>query len=302
MKYAYLLALVGAFLLGFSPILVRLSELGPVATAFYRVLFTIPCFGILLMENGRIGVSQGMMPAASRSILVVELFDGRLKDLGYFVLLGMFLCGNLICWHLSLIYTFVANATLLANLSALFVIPLGWLLLGLRVRRAFIFYALCSFVGIAMLMSANMQTGSFIKGDLLAMGGAFFYALYQLLIGHLRKKYTTMEQMLWTMVFSSLWILPCVWIFGESLRIVTLMGLIILLSLSLLCQFVAQGFISYSLGHITPNLVSLTLLIQPVMAACLGWLVFAEVLSLLQFSGIALTLFCLYMAKRVSAT
>ena len=298
MRSAFWLALCGALLLGLSPILVRLSEVGPTSTAFYRVFITLPFFALLFMGTKQTG--NGKDARANGFILLREIAARKYKDLGSFVLLGLFLCANLICWHLSLQYTFIANAALLACLSTLFVIPLGWLLWGLRVHAHFVLYALCSFIGVVMLMSANLGEGSYIKGDLLALSAAGFYAVYQLLIGQLRKRYGTAEQMFWTMLFAALAILPCVWIFGESLLILSWMGLLIVLALSLLCQFTAQGFLSYSLGYITPSLVSLTLLVEPIVAAGLGWLFFAEVLNFLQFSGMAITLFFLYMAKRAS--
>src|SRR5688572_18388962 len=51
---AGLVALVaGAICIGFAPVLVRLSEVGPSATAFYRLLFALPfLWAWLSLERG----------------------------------------------------------------------------------------------------------------------------------------------------------------------------------------------------------------------------------------------------------
>ena len=43
---AVALLLIGAAAISLAPIFVRLSELGPSATAFYRVFFTLPVFSV----------------------------------------------------------------------------------------------------------------------------------------------------------------------------------------------------------------------------------------------------------------
>jgi drug/metabolite transporter (DMT)-like permease len=51
---------------------------------------------------------------------------------------GAFFAGDLAFWHLSIVYTTVANATLLANFAPVFVTLGGWLLFGQRVTRLFL--------------------------------------------------------------------------------------------------------------------------------------------------------------------
>ncbi len=44
---------LGAVGIGFAPIFVRLSEIGPVATAFYRLLFAVPILWIWAQVDSR---------------------------------------------------------------------------------------------------------------------------------------------------------------------------------------------------------------------------------------------------------
>ena len=291
-RFAYPAVIVGAVLIGFSPIFVRLSEVGPVATAFYRVFLAVPFFALLLRWDEK---------EPKRQNRLVRLFRRSWREHLLLFLVSLIFSFNQIFWHFSLQYTYVANATLLANLSALFVIPLGWFFFGLRMRFLFVFYAFCSFVGVAMLLSASVGDPSLIKGDLLAIGAAIFYAFYQLILSSLRRTYSMAEQMFWTTAWTSVILLPFVWLFGDQLLLMTLYGFIIVFCLSFFCHFLGQGAISFALGHISPNLVSLSLLIQPVTAAVLGLIIFAELLGWLQLCGIVITLFFLYFARRVSS-
>ena len=49
-----------------------------------------------------------------------------------------------------------------------------------------------------------------------------------------------------------------------------------LLALALLSQVVGQGLVIYAVGHLKPEVSGLGLLIQPVIAAVLGWVVYGR--------------------------
>ena len=181
-RLAYLGSIGGAMFIGLSPILVRLSELGPIDTGFYTVSFAIPFFTLLLIWDEK-GENK------PREKTFKQLLVKTRQDHLALMLIGFIFALNQIFWHLSLQYTYVANATLLANMSALFVIPLGWLFFGRQVKLLFIIYALCSFSGVALLLSVSMADFSLLQGDLMAIGAAVFYAFYQLALGSIRPRY-----------------------------------------------------------------------------------------------------------------
>jgi drug/metabolite transporter (DMT)-like permease len=51
-----------------------------------------------------------------------------------------------------------------------------------------------------------------------------------------------------------------------------------------------QGSIAWALGRLPPATASVTVLVQPVVAAVLGWLIFNELLSPWQIGGAAIAL------------
>jgi drug/metabolite transporter (DMT)-like permease len=61
-----------------------------------------------------------------------------------------------------------------------------------------------------------------------------------------------------------------------------------------------QGSIAWALGRLPPATASVVVLIQPVVAAILGWLLFAEALGPLQALGGALALTGVVLAQAAS--
>ncbi len=291
----FLVLVAGSILIGMSPIYVRLSELGPVATAFYRVCVAVPFF--LTFESYRI--SRQDKNNSYRNNLSISYSQLNLTD--WLLLLGLGLCYalNLITWHWSLGYIYVANATLLANLSVLFVIPLGWILFNKRVEAKVFLYALGAFGGVIMLSWGALDNLANLKGLFWGILSAVFYALYILSVSKLREKLSAIQQMTWTCIFTSLWLLPFVIWQGESLLITSMYGLIILVGLGITSQVMGQGFIAYSLAYIAPALATLILLLQPVVAATMGWLIFNEVLTTIQIIGGLMIMIFIYLARNI---
>src|SRR5688572_31000190 len=88
----------GAGCIGFAPVLVRLSDVGPSATAFYRLLFALPFLW------------SWMAVSHARSSAVVRPSSAR--DFVWLGVAGLFFTGDLAVWHWSLQFTSVANSTL----------------------------------------------------------------------------------------------------------------------------------------------------------------------------------------------
>ena len=122
----------GAIGIAFAPIFVRLSEVGPVATAFWRLALALPLLALwmALQERGRKqGAARPAWPMA--------------------VLAGLFFAADLAVWHWSIRLTSVANATFLANLAPVAVTLGAWILLGERARPVFFAGMLLSLAGLA---------------------------------------------------------------------------------------------------------------------------------------------------------
>ena len=306
-RVAFLLLVFGAILIGMSPIYVRLSELGPVATAFYRVGVSVPIFFALeawrfnkelFTKGGRISArDRAVRERGMKSYRPVTTYDALTgKDHFLLFILGFFFALDLIAWHWALEYIYAGNATLLANMSVIFVIPLGWLFFGKELKAIFFVYALVAFAGVIMLSWGQLRDFNSLVGIAWGITAAVFYALYILLSSHLRAKINTIQQMAWVGLFSTIWVAPfAVW-YQETLIVTTLFGLLMVLGIGITSQVIGQGVIAYGLAFIAPSVASLVLLVQPIVAAALGWVIFNEVLGPIQILGALVIMIVVYLA------
>ena len=79
-----------------------------------------------------------------------------------------------------------------------------------------------------------------------------------------------------------------------------LRGWLLLLGLALVSDVGGQSLIAYALAHLPASFSSVTLLVQPVMAAVFAWLILNEALHAWQALGGALVLAGIVWARRES--
>lgn len=274
---------VGALSIAFSPIFVRLSEVGPTATGFYRTFLAVPPLWLWW----RFGPQSDAPAAAGRPPLALILLPGLL------------FAGDLFFWHLSIKYTTVANATLLSNFAPVVVTLGAWLILRERITGQFLLAMAVSIVGALMLVGSSFQLGGTnVFGDLLAFTTALFYGAYMIAVAKLRGRHGTQELMFWSSLVTAIALLPAVWLMGEGLMPATSAGWATLFGLAWISHALGQGLIAYALGHLPASFSSLVVLVQPVAAAFFGWLWLGEGLSLLQIGGGVVVLIGILLARR----
>jgi drug/metabolite transporter (DMT)-like permease len=275
--------ILGGAAIGGSPIFVRLSEVGPLATGFWRV-------------------ALALIPLLIVSAIKRQPQDARpqnLADCAMLALPGVFLAADLILWHVALHITSVANATLLANLAPVFVTLIGWLFLKSRVSGMFLLGLAAAMAGIVTLKGGVAALGNGdLRGDGLATAAAVFYAGYILVIGRLRNRFDTLLIMTWSTACAAICILPIALFFEGNLLPSTIFGWSMVIGLAFISHAGGQVAITYALAYLPAAFSSLTLLLQPVVAAILAWMLLGEAITVLQAVGGAIVLAGILIARR----
>ena len=289
-RLAILALLVGAVATAFAPILVRLSELGPSPTAFYRFLLAIPLYWILALAvpGGGLRV-RPEKPDGSRVYLLM-------------VMAGAFIAGDMSAWHYSIVMTTVANASLLLNVTPVFVVLGGWLLFRTRVTGTFMIGLATAMAGVAVLSGASLALSrTHVLGDLLGVVTAMFYAAYQLTVERLRRRFSTITIMLYAMPVSAMVTLMVTLVSGETMAVMTPAGWAVLVALAAGPQVLGQGLIAWALAHLPASFVSVSLLVQPIVAASVAWVLFDERIGVQQAVGAVAVLTGITIARQGSA-
>lgn len=264
----------GAAAIGTSAVLVRLSDVGPVSSAFWRVALAVPVLWVWArLTDARPAEGGGR---------------GSIKLL---LLAGFFFAGDLAFWHWSIVLTSVANATLLANLAPIFVTLAAWLIYRRRPRAQFVVGLATALAGVALLLRGDFgHSGSELIGDALGIVTAVFYAGYQLTVTRARRHVSTARIMFVSGAFTAVLLLPIALASGERFLPGTAAGWLPLVGLALISQVGGQSLIAYAMAHLPATFSSVGLLFQPVVAAALAWVVLSEALTALAIGGGVLVL------------
>jgi drug/metabolite transporter (DMT)-like permease len=274
----------GGLAIGSVPIFVRLSQVGPSATAFWRLLLALPIFLVWMFLERRRGKGRG---------------PGSLEEYARMMAAGLFFAADLTVWHWSIKLTSVANATLLANFAPIFVALGGWLLYRQRVSLRFVIGMLTALAGTIFLVGTSFNLSSqHLVGDVLGLVAAVFYAGYILTIKRLRSDFSTPTTLAYSGIAASMALLAIALGMNEVLIPATPAGWLDLFGLAWFSHVGGWGLITFSLAQLPAAFSSVALLIQPVVATLLAYRLLGETLGLAQVAGGALVLAGIIIARR----
>lgn len=283
-RFALLALFAGAAGIAFAPILVRLSETGPVATAFYRLLFALPVLWLWMRRE-----AAPARPATR-------------GDFGALALAGLFFAGDLAVWHWSLRLTSVADGTLLPNCAPVFVTIGAFFFFGEKITARFVAGMFLAMLGAALVVGASFHKPAHLLGNVLGLVTALFYAAYMLSLKRLRATFSTATIMSWSGLFSCAALLAIAVVSGETLVIPTPRAWAVLLALALVSHAGGQSLIAYAFAHLPASFSSVGLLLQPVIAAGLAWVLLAEPVGWGQALGGAVVLAGIALARFTGPT
>ena len=279
----------GAAGISLSPIFVRLADVGPVASAFYRTALAVPFLLLLpwLTERGGEGGGR-FLPRGARAW-------------GMLALAGLFFASDLGVWHVSINMTSVANATLFPNLAPVIVTLVAWLAFGERITGLFVAGLALALTGAVIIVGDSLEHDPrHAAGDALALLVAFFYAGYLLTVSRLRRRLSVAAIMTFSSAFSALPLGIMALVLGQQMLPSSAGGLAALIGLALVSQVMGQGLIAHALAHLPVSFSSVGLLVQPALAALFGWLLLGEALNAWQALGMGVILAGIWLAQRGS--
>lgn len=195
--------------------------------------------------------------------------------------------------------TSVANSTLLVNMAPVFVVLISWIFLKRAPGRLFLIALIITIVGVVVLKGGPTALGGGnLSGDAVAIFAALLYAAYILLLGRARARFSTPVIMLYSTSAAALTVLPFALLTEPVLLPVTMIGWAVLCGLSWVSQAGGQSLIAWALAFLPATFSSLTLLLQPVVAALLAWAVLDEALTATQAVGGLIVLAGIFIARK----
>lgn len=273
-----LACLAGNVALAFGPWFVRLADVGPAASGFWRVLLAAPVLIALCFATQR-------RPFGGASALALLLG-----------IAGVAFAADLATWNLGIMRTTLANSTLFGN-SAILMFPIY----GFIAARAWPTRSQGAALGLAAIGGALLLGRSYelspknLVGDLLCLFAGTLYTLYFILMARARDTMTPLPALTLATVASIVPLLLFAGLLGEKVWPGHWGPLI---GIALVSQVLGQGLMIYAIGHLSPLVVGITLLSQPIVAGTVGWIAYGERLGALDFLGAALVAVALVLVRR----
>lgn len=262
--WAFAALLGGNIALSLGAMLVRLADTGPTASAFWRMTLALP---LLLVFTWR--ETGGRMPPRPALLIAAAA--------------GVFFALDLAAWHLGILQTKVANATLFGNCASLLLVIWGIFLSRAMPRGWQALAILLAFAGSALLMGQSYELSpDYLVGDLLSLLAGVLYTGYVILMQRVRGTLAPWSALAIASAVCVPILLGTALALGETVMPTNWTPLILL---ALTSQIVGQGLMIWSLPRFSPLVIGLTLLIQPAFAALTGWVGFGETLSAIDIVG-----------------
>lgn len=272
---------LGSACLALGPLLVRLSDVSAVSSAFWRMMLALP---VLLVVATLARRGDWAAPA-----LAALPFAGAL-------LAGALFAVDLSLWHMGIERTTLANATLFGN-GAAFMLA-GWSIMvgGEQPHRRTLAALGLALAGIILLLGLSADLSPrHLAGDLFCLAASAFYAGYLIVVMRLRGRLSTATLLAMTTTASALILLPMALLAPGSFWPQDWLPL---LALAVTSQLVGQGLLVFATGSLPATVIGVGLLVQPILSAVLGWLMFAEAMGPLELVGAAMVCAALVLVRR----
>lgn len=267
-RYAFAALIVANLFLAAGPWMVRLADVGPIAAGFWRLALAVPflAFFAWRSEGGKGRPTTG---------LIATIIVG-----------GLFFAADLASWHEGILRTKLANATLFGNSSSFLFAIYGFFLLRTLPTRLQVAAIALAVVGTVLLLGGSYELSpQNFTGDLLAILAGVFYCFYLIVIDRARKVMAPMPVLAIATAAGAVPILLFSLAMGEQVMPENWLPVILLSAGS---QLIGQGLLVYAMGHLSPVVVGVGLLTQPVAAAGIGWLAYRETFGPMDLVGAVL--------------
>ena len=280
-RFTMLSLVIGAVLISFSGVWVKVAHVTPNVSAFYRVL---------------IGGSVLLAAALYRR----ELRWPGTRHLMLSLLCGIFFALDMWLFHYSIHYVGPGLGTILPNFQVFILAGFGILLLKEPLRLVYLLSLPLAFVGLFMIVGIDWSrlTPSYRLGLYYGLAAAVCYAAFLLSLRKLQADQmgASFFYVLMMVSFTTAAFLACEMIYRQdSFQIPDLQSLLALAALGLLSHSLGWILITNALPKIRASLGGLILLLQPALAFVWDVLFFQRPTTLLNWLGVLIALAAIYL-------
>lgn len=258
---------IGILCISIFPILVKLKLTPGLISAFYRMAFA---FAILVP----FAIFSGKFKIPPTKYLILALLCG--------ILFG----SDVAVWNIAIQESSATQASLLTNLSPVWVGIASFLFLSPKPKTNFWIGTLVAIFGMITFVGFHFFTSlDFDRAFIFAILSGVFYAAYLLISKNALAEVDVFSFMFLSLFASSIYLGIICYSEDESFTGFSNAGWGVLVIQAVICQLTAWFLISYATQHIKATRVSLSLLGQAILTALIAYLFLDENITLQMVIG-----------------
>ena len=248
----------GILCISIFPILVKLRLTPGLISAFYRMAIA---FSLLLPY-----------------MLITKKFKlPQKKYILLAIICGVLFASDVAVWNIAIQESSATQASLLTNLSPLWVGIISYVFLKIKPATNFWIGTIVALLGMILLVGFEFFLElNFDHAFILAVLSGLFYSIYLLVSKKALTHIDVLSFMMISLLASSIYLAIACLLMNEPFSGFSDMGWFVLLLQAVVCQLMAWLSISYATQHMRPTRVSLSLLAQAVITALLAWVFLDE--------------------------
>jgi len=285
----YLALLGGMTCMAVAAIVVKWANAPGLVSGFYRMAIAVGIFALPFAREATrhapsFGFAQDRLTA--RPVVLAAIA-------------GAFFACDVALFYTSLLITSVANATLFANTSPVWVGLGSMILFKERLHSMFWGGVFLALSGMLVILSQDFMTHPTVGvGDLYSLSAGLFYGTFFLIIQRARQRLSPLLSWWISAAGSAVTLFGLSFIFNQSLIGYPPETYLNLAAVALLAQVGGWLAINYALGHLRASLVAPTLLGQPVLAALLAVPLLGQSIGIAQMIGGVLVIGGIFIVHR----
>ncbi|MET6991807.1 DMT family transporter [Sediminicola arcticus] len=264
---------IGIFAISVYPILIKLELAPGLISAFYRMAIALALLLPYAWYTKQLGVPS-------------------LEVLGLAALSGILFGADVAVWNISIQESTATQASLLTNLSPVWVGITTFLFLENKPTKNFWIGTVIALLGMVTLVGFGVFANfAFDRAFVFGVLSGIFYSGYLMVSKEALAKISIVTLMVYSLMASSLFLGLASWFWDEPFSGFGTAGWLLLGLQAVLCQLVAWLLVSFALQHMKTTRVSLAVLSQALISAFLAWVFLKEVITLQMILGGIILLF-----------
>lgn len=260
-KRLYLSLIVATFAVSWAAVLFKLAGSGPIPAAFYRLAMASLILAYPAMRKA--GQSHNLLTSGEKLLMVIS---------------GVVLGLHFAAWVTSLFYTTISNSVIIVSTQPIWVLIMEVIFFKVKLSWKSVIGMIIALIGMLVISQGDLHLDrEYLIGDLLALAGAIFAAIYLIIGRKLRAKLNNINYIFPVYLIAAITLFIFALSRGDNLTEYPVKTWLIFLLLAIVPTVIGHSLYNWLLKFVSAHKVSMTILGEPIGASILAIIFFDQI-------------------------